>query len=153
MPLQLVAINPRPKAVIANIEQRLDEILGAGAGFAGSSLRDLATYPPARPWKRRPPRKGPRAGGRRTGTLGRNWKLRVAKPRDQWTWSTLNGTRYAVYVEGPNPGEIRRRQTPAMAARDWPSITSVAEKNWRTARPLVIRVLTQRDPRLTYPRL
>jgi hypothetical protein len=143
------SINPNPKEPIADPTALLEIALGQ-AGFAGRSLRDLANYPPAQPWKSRPPTRGPRRGGRRTGNLGRNWRLFNNLKRERWEWGTRNATRYAIYVEGPVPGKPRQRQVPNMRQRGWPNITRVGRQNWTFYRYRVIRILMQNDPGLRY---
>ncbi len=144
-----VAINPKPKEPIADPSALLEQILGS-AGFSGRVNRELATYPPAQPWKSRVPKKGPRKGGRRTGTLGRNWRIYVEQRRDTWQFGTRNRTAYAIHVEGPVPGEEKRRQTQTMRDRGWPNITRVGRQAWVLYNYRVRRVLMQRDPNLRY---
>jgi len=153
MKIALVAINPNPRAPIGDINRLLDEALGQ-TGFAGRALRSLADYPPAKPWKGRTPSRGPRKGGRRTGNLGRNWRLLTpATNRGTRVWGTTNRTRYGIYVQGPQPGVIRQRQTPNMRDRGWPNITRVGRQTWTFYGYRVRRILMQDDPRIRHPRM
>lgn len=92
--------------------------------FAFEAQRELKTYPPARPWKR-PPTSGIRKGGRRTGTLGKNWRL---GRRGLDSIEVVNNTPYGSYVQGPTGKSGKAGgQTAVMADRGWPSVTNVAK--------------------------
>lgn len=109
--------------------------------FADTLLNKMASYPPAQPWKSRPPSKGPRAGGRRTGTLGRGWQRKVGTGFAE----VFNEVSYAVYVEGPRPGKQRRRQTAEMRRRGWPAINKTGSKLWKeSGLPGVTRAFVKR---------
>lgn len=69
-------------------------------------------YPAARPWKNPPPKTGPRAGGRRTGALGKSWDYRVTGDSTIVLRVNSTGVRYARYVQG-------RDQTRVMRDRSW----------------------------------
>lgn len=127
-----------------NIEKLLDQAIGV-RGFSGEMVRVMANYPPARPWRSRPPRTGPRAGGRRTGNLGRGWRM---LRRGQLHWVTFNLVEYVGFVQGFRRG--RPRQTRVMQQRGWQQVDTEAQRVWerRGYRRTVVRILTQRDPRL-----
>lgn len=114
--------------------------------FAFTVIREMQTYPTARPWKNRPPQRGPRREigntgiGRRTGMYGRAWPLGVHFTSNSVTIE--NRTPYAVYVGGPKRGGRGQRQTAAMAARGWPSVSDVGPAVARRLRPLLIRRIT-----------
>jgi hypothetical protein len=124
MALALRAILPRRSVVPAQAAAR------AGVSrflrdFAFEAARQMAEYPPARPWRSRPPRRGPRAGGRRTGFYGRGWGVGIRLTPTSAEVS--NSASYAVYVGGPNPGQGKgRRQARALRARGWKSVSDVA---------------------------
>lgn len=151
MPLRLIAIQPSRLPMADNTMELVEAQIGA-LGFARDVINDLANYPPAQPWTSRPPRTGPRAGGRRTGTLGRNWRLpsslRTVRRGTERRVEVVNLTEYAVYVQGPPDGPEGARQTPVMAARNWPNITEVAQRRWAEHEGVVVRIITQQDPRL-----
>jgi hypothetical protein len=83
--------------------------------------REAKQYPAWRPWKN-PPKTGPRAGGRRTGQLGRGWSRTVSSIGGSVTMTIKNPVSYAPYVQGS-------RQARALAARSWVTIISIAERN------------------------
>lgn len=153
MPLRLQAVVPKRAPIASGIHVLLQQALGP-VGFQGAVISDLSDYPAARPWKSRPPRTGPRAGGRRTGTLGRNWRPRGPRLTARGLVAeAANDTEYGIHVEGPPRGPARRRQTKVMRDRGWPNVTDVGQKQWRRTRPEVVRILTQRDSRLRPPPL
>lgn len=92
--------------------------------FAFEGQRFLQAYPPAQPWKGPTPMSGLRKGGRRTGTLGRNWKI---AGRTVNSIEIRNTTPYGVHVQGDPKGGRGSRQTPNMAARGWPNIVDAGE--------------------------
>lgn len=103
--------------------------------FGALALNYLKTYPPWMPWTSRPPKTGPRAGGKRTGTLGRNWTssfVRTAKGSGTvgsliMSVQVANKTSYASYVQGTT-------QTRVMAARGWPKVNDKEISNlWSQA--------------------
>lgn len=149
----------RQPIATGNLIALLQQEVGA-LGFAGEMVRRMSDYPPARPWRSRPPTKGPRKGGRRTGAYGRGWRIGAERDLTQTggggfriTGSARNRVHYAVFVGGPRPGAYRRRQTDVMRSRGWPSITFEARRGWAKYRPRVVRILTQRDRRLQARRL
>lgn len=93
--------------------------------FAAEAQEELKTYPAWRPWKN-PPRTGPRAGGKRTGQLGRAWNGYTLVPSRSITLE--NKTPYAQYVQGPK-GE----QAKALAARGWSRVDEVGKRAARRA--------------------
>lgn len=106
--MAIIPVKPRgwsdpAKAIVAAELDRLGRLVTTTA----------ASYPPWRPWKSRPPRTGPRAGGRRTGALGKSISYRVSTGPGSITLQVgSRGVRYATYVKG-------RRQTRVMAERAW----------------------------------
>lgn len=152
MGLRFEAIRPRTLPIATNVDDLIDEELGR-RGFAGAVVSDLSNYPAAQPWKSRPPTKGPRKGGRRTGTLGRNWRIgRITRQRNRRSIEVVNRTDYAVHVQGPAWGPKNRRQTAEMKSRNWPNVSEVGQARWREFRPIIVRILEARDPRLRRPR-
>lgn len=147
--LSIRPVRPRkPPIATGNIAALVEQQLGEN-GFAGAVLRDLTNYPPAQPWRSRPPKTGPRAGGRRTGTLGRNWKLGpFVRSGSSMSIQVFNDVPYAVFVEGPSRGAKGARQTAEMKRRGWPSITAVANARKRQYHIDNVRIFTQRDSRL-----
>lgn len=152
---------------VDNLTQLIAQYLGA-TGFAGDMIREMANYPPQQATFGarqslgasfgNPRRKRASIGGRgyrRTGTLGRNWRL--DGPRQTATGiaaGASNRTKYAVYVEGPVPGEGRgKRQTAVMREKGWPDISSAVRRIWPKHRIRIVRVLTQRDPAVRRQRL
>lgn len=87
--------------------------------FAYDFQREMQTYPAALPWRSRPPKRGLRAGGRRTGRYGQGWSAAPTFTQDSVTIE--NKVDYAEYVGG-------RGQTRVMAGRNWPKITEVAPR-------------------------
>lgn len=119
------------------VADQIERILGS-TGFAGAMIRRMADYPPQRS----------RSGYVRTGTLGRNWRMRG--PRRTATSIVVeaaNATEYAVYVEGPKTGTTGRRQTRVMRNLGWPNITDQAQQEWNRGghRVRIVRILTQQD--------
>jgi hypothetical protein len=114
--------------------------------FAFTVIREMQDYPTARAWKNRPPQRGPRREigntgiGRRTGMYGRTWPLGVTFMTDAVVIE--NRTPYAVYVGGPKRGGKGARQTAAMAARGWRSVSDVAPAVATRLRPVLIRSIT-----------
>lgn len=86
--------------------------------------KKLKEYPAAQPWKGPTPKSGPRAGGRRTGNLGRSWKSTVQSGQSVTVESNVP---YASYVQG-SPG-----QTGNMKARGWKTTKDIAEEAWKEA--------------------
>lgn len=161
--MRLQVIRPRRLPMPINAQQLVEEQLGA-SGFAGDVLHDLAEYPPQEPaagerqslgrrfGNRRPKRAYIARGYRRTGTLGRGWRLRGPKRRGTAILvEVVNRVSYSVHVQGPNPGEPGERQTDDMERRGWASITTVARQRWRERRAAVIRILNNKDQRLRFP--
>lgn len=138
-----------PAAVVSQLDAEL-------RGFAGDVLRDLKTYPPQIPRTGARQSLGIRAGNRlrkraeigygyrRTGTYGRNWQIR-RRVRGQEI-VVGNPVDYGVFVGGPLNGRKGQRQARAMAARGWPSITTVGRKRW-LPRSLRIRRILRRGGR------
>lgn len=140
--LRLVKIIPKSLPLDPVWAQaQLDDALTT---FAGAMVRDMASYPAAQPWTSRPPRTGPRAGGRRTGALGRNWRItNHARGR---LIEVANPIEYAPYVQGPPNAVKGQRQTAVMASRGWQTITGITSKNWPRTRTRINAILTGRAP-------
>lgn len=139
MPVELRAILPRRAAVppAQQIRRGIDRFL---RDFAFGVVREMQEYPPARPWKHRPPSSGPRKGGRRTGFYGREWGVGVRFGANRV--EVVNRAVYAVYVGGPVPGRgPGRRQAHALRARGWKSVSDVAPVLRRRFRPLLLEYL------------
>lgn len=116
----------RPKRDPVDTAQQEIRVQKYLRSFTALFIADIAKYPAAQPWKNPPPKRGPRAGGRRTGTLGRNWSTRIKYTKDSVTIE--NPTLYGIHVQGPPGGPPRRRQTPNMTARGWPNVRTVGQK-------------------------
>lgn len=115
MALHLVAILPRRYHSYKLAQESLDGLLKT---FQVEAASELQAYPPWRPWKYPPPRTGPRAGGRRTGMLGRNWSTYRLISGKSITME--NKTSYGRYVQGN-----RNQQAKALAARGWKRVDAV----------------------------
>ena len=134
-----------PKSLPLDPEWATRMLDGELTTYAGNMVRGMALYPPALPWTSRPPRTGPRAGGRRTGGLGRNW--RISQHRRAALIEVANPTDYAGFVQGPPRGRKGYRQTAVMAARGWQTITVVNQRHWPSARGRITTILKGRNPR------
>lgn len=77
--------------------------------WAGNTLRRVADYPSQQPTEYI-----------RTGTLGRNWKMKVSD--DEAT--VTNATEYAQWVQGDN-------QTRVMSSKGWQTIETIAKDEER----------------------
>lgn len=144
----------------AHIGPQLLAFLGQ-SGFAGAMIRKMSDYPPQQPPSGAGVSLGKRAGARtrkgarvgrkpyrRTGTLGRNWKMsRLGTAGDDMMSETTNLVPYAVYVEGEPDAPEGQRQTPVMAAKGWPNVRDAALAEWANYSPAIVRLLTQRDGR------
>ena len=141
--LAVRAILPRRAPVATtNVFKLVERELGA-LGFAGDMIRAMADYPAQQP-----------TSYVRTGTLGRGWKInRRIRGRNATSVEVANRVRYAVHVQGPSRGRKGRRQTRVMKRKGWPNITAESKKVWRRHRPGIIRIITQRDPRVRGRRL
>jgi hypothetical protein len=122
-------------AVFKLVERALSQ-----TGFAGDMIRSMADYPGQQRTV---------SGYRRTGGLGRGWKIgRRRRGKTVTSIEVLNRVRYAVHVQGPRRGAKGRRQTREMRRRGWPNITTESKRVWRRHRPGIVRIITQRDPRV-----
>lgn len=123
MVISLVAILPKHKVSSSKAAREgLNRVL---LEFRRNSMQGLQKYPKWQPWKN-PPKSGPRAGGKRTGNLGRNWKTVEHIKGESITIS--NGVPYAKYVQGTNKTQAR-----ALAARGWPRVDEIGKKAARKA--------------------
>lgn len=142
MTARLTGIIPQTTSISGR--QASTAITKALQTFAFEAQRRVQKYPPQQPTHgsgqslgkragartRKGARTGP-TGYRRTGTLGRNWLI---AERTAFSILVVNGTKYAVYVEGPADGPgPGQRQARAMAERGWPSITAAAEEALKIA--------------------
>lgn len=160
MALRIRAIRPRRNPMATNINQLIDEELDR-RGFAGDVIREMSDYPPQQPaygvrqslgkpfGNRRRKRSTIGKGYKRTGQYGRNWKI-TGTMRTPSTRSVTvsNPIRYAIFVGGPEKGRVGARQTEVMREKGWKSISVVAREQWAKRRPVIIRIITQQDPRL-----
>lgn len=169
MTIRLVAVKPRRAAMAdgQTIVREIDRLLQL-TGFAGGMIRQMANYPPQQPpsgagqslgrqtgarLRKRAP-VGPK-GYRRTGRLGRNWRMstRSARgavasgPSGDRAVEVTNVTDYAVHVEGPRRGAMGARQTREMHRRNWPAIDIEARKEWKKHRPGIVRILVGTNAR------
>lgn len=115
------AILPKKYTDAASAQKQLDGLLRSFATIAQAKLQ---TYPPAQPWKN-PPKTGLRAGGKRTGTLGRGWTNYTLVSLKSVTLQ--NNTSYGAWVQGPTTGS-GPGQTQVMKRRGWPSVTEVGQE-------------------------
>jgi hypothetical protein len=145
MPISVVAIHPKNEIIATSNLQKLLEAELSLKGFSGAMIREMASYPAAMPWKNPPPKKGPRAGGRRTGDLGTGWRM---ERRGALHYLTVNKVPYVGFVQGFRNG--RPKQTAVMRGRNWQQIDTASDRVWskRGHRRNIVRILTQRDPRL-----
>lgn len=98
-------------------KKSIDKLL---LNFMANAQKELETYPAAQPWKN-PPRTGLRAGGKRTGTLGRGWTAYELKSGQSITMR--NPTTYGSYVQGTAAEQAR-----ALARRGWPRVDEVGKR-------------------------
>lgn len=120
MGLKAEAILPSSYTSSKKAKASIDKLLLTAKEGA---MKRLQTYPTWQPWKN-PPKTGLRAGGKRTGDLGRNWNSYTLKSGQSIEMKNEIG--YAGYVQGKGSGTPR--QAKALAARGWPRIDEVAEE-------------------------
>lgn len=87
--------------------------------FNSDAIRVLGKYPP------------PNSSYRRSGDLGRHWAAKVEVFPALVRGRVINSVTYAVFVQGPTKGAKGERQTAVMAAKGWPSVTTVLADTWR----------------------
>lgn len=122
MPIHLEAILPKKYHNAKTAREALDGLLKM---FQVEAAQELQRYPPWRPWKN-PPKSGVRAGGKRTGNLGRNWgTYRLVSGK---SIEMVNKTTYAKYVQGDAKSQAR-----ALAARGWQRVDEVGRVAARRA--------------------
>lgn len=109
-------ILPSKTVSAARAQKSLDDLL---LNCKEEAMRLLQTYPTWRPWSSRPPLTGPRAGGKRTGTLGRGWGSYTLRSGKQI--ELTNATSYAQYVQGNS----KTQQARALARRGWTTVDVV----------------------------
>lgn len=129
--MTFVAIRPRgftvpEKAIVAAELDRLGRQVEA----------DMKQYPAWTPWKSRPPKTGRRAGGRRTGDLGRSWGYKVTTGRAvELRVESDTGKLerpYNRYVQG-------KKQTKVMRGRGWRKVSTLfAVRQRETKRRLAL---------------
>ncbi len=125
-----------------NLANLIQAQLGA-TGFAGAMIRRMADYPAQRP-----------TSYRRTGSLGRNWRMRGPRNTgNQIIVEATNTTGYAVFVEGPKTGGRGHQQAAVMKKKGWPNITDAAAAEWPKHQASIARILTQQDPRVRRRRI
>lgn len=117
------AIIPKRYTDAARAKGSMDKLLLA---CKEESFVLLQRYPPWSPWKNSP-RTGIRAGGKRTGGLGRNWNSYTLKSGQ--SIEMTNATKYAPYVQGNS----RTQQARALFARGWLPIDTVGKVAVRRA--------------------
>lgn len=154
--LRIVAINPNPRVQLnpTTISAAIGrEMARLGADLVGR----MAKYPPQQP-----------TDYRRTGNLGRNWRMRVyglgridvynsatstgavrtkrgRRRRSRGVASAARRRPYAVYVQGPKTGNAPgTRQAAVMAGKGWSNITDEANTAWDKALPGLQRALVVR---------
>ncbi len=131
-----IPLKPKRPVVDLQVPNRVDRVMRQGGG---DLVRERRTYPPARPWKSRPPKTGPRAGGRRTGQLARGWAVRFGRGFfDVW-----NPVAYAGYVQGFRKGQKGKRQTKVMKSRGWRNFDADIARLKRTLGPGLRRAFKQ----------
>lgn len=113
MTIKLQAILARTRYGQVQAQAQIDGYLH---DFAAEFQHEMATYPPAQPWKN-PPKTGLRAGGRRTGNYGRGWNGSAKYSKTDVTF--INPVGYAKWVGG-------KEQARSMARRGWKKVTDVA---------------------------
>lgn len=112
--------------------------------FGTGVVATMQTYPSAKPWKNRPPRTGPRRGGRRTGSYGRSWGMKSLKDRVEIASGLVSRPlKYSGYVGGWLTVNARKgqRQSRVMKQRDWPSIETVTNELWKKHLPKIKKTL------------
>lgn len=114
MPVALKVSIPNKILSSQKFQERADALL---VEIGAKTLNDLKKYPPAQPWKSKPPKTGLRAGGKRTGTLGRNWSMSKSV---SGSVEVMNETPYADWVQGEH-------QTHVMSQRNWKKAKPTAE--------------------------
>lgn len=114
--IRIIPIVPKRPIINAQIPTQVSNEIRRMGQSASAKLRK---YPPAKPWTSRPPATGPRAGGRRTGALGRSWELRFFTGG----FEVVTKIPYGSFVQGP-----RGQQTGVMAARGWLSVTTAGDE-------------------------
>ena len=115
--MQVNAVIPARYHNSRDAKKALDKLL---LNFQAAAQKELKTYPAWQPWKN-PPRTGLRAGGKRTGNLGRGWATYELKSGQSITMR--NPTKYGPYVQGTSKEQAR-----ALARRGWPRVDEVGKR-------------------------
>lgn len=135
MSITIKAILPKQKFDAGKVQQGLNAWL---RNYAFEFQHEMQEYPPAQPWKNPPPKRGLRAGGRRTGTYGRGWTGSTQFTANSVT--ITNPVRYAVYVGGSK--RKRPGQTRVMAGRNWKSVSDVGPEVAKRTLPQLSKLIT-----------
>lgn len=109
------AIVPKGPIVNPNAPRDINQAL---KNWAERVKEEVAIYPPWTPWKSRPPKTGPRAGGRTTGALGRAWRIESSFG----CIKVVNDIDYSPYVVGVNQVSWQRE-------RGWPRLQEIGQKH------------------------
>lgn len=139
MPIRMRLVVIKPTRQMVSGMARRSELVSQFVSFTGELVNVMAKYPPAQPWKRRPPKTGPRAGGRRTGNLGRNWRGKWAPNYGE----VSNPVAYAGHVQGYRSGPKGDRQTANMRSRGWQRVDEEGRRVWRKYERRIKRILTR----------
>jgi len=116
-----------------NIERGLVEATVLLGSFLYAAQNELQNYPPQRSGRYR-----------RTGELGRRWKVEVPKRRGLDIVGRIgNNKPYAVWVEGPTKGS-GKKQRALFKRLGWPSVTDVGKRQWRVYRPRIRQAMRKR---------
>lgn len=116
------AIKPKHHTSGKDAQKSIDKLL---LSCKEEAFKRLQKYPAWQAWLN-PPRTGLRAGGRRTGTLGRGWSSFTLKSGDSIQME--NPTGYGPYVQGS-----KKTQARALARRGWPRVDEVGEEAAKAA--------------------
>lgn len=122
MGLRCSPIIPKKFTSAKNARKSVDTLLLSAKEEA---FKRLQKYPAWQPWKN-PPRTGLRAGGKRTGNLGRGWGSYTLRSGE--SIEMVNNTEYAPYVQGTKDQQAR-----ALARRGWPRVDEVGEESVKAA--------------------
>lgn len=128
--LSLKPIVPKHPIVDKKVGARVEGELKA---WGGRVVNRMASYPAQQP-----------TTYRRTGTLGRNWRLRFGTENGLIFAAAVNATRYAPFVQGPKDGPRGARQTAVMASKGWQSVSTIGRQEWRASSRRIRDLLKQK---------
>lgn len=149
--MRIIAITPKRALSIANTPAIKAGIQRELVSFAQDMVEAMAKYPPQEP-----------TPYVRTGNLGRRWRFQPKPPSaiEVFNDAAGGGTRrkgkrrrpsrtrrrpYAVYVQGPVPGEgIGRRQTAVMRNKGWQNISEESKRVFDRHKGRIARVVVGR---------